>query len=60
MQVPPETISEIKSPEFGVERLLCYFQKKAVGTLALYVISPEKFAGILMKYFLPNPDNYLF
>lgn len=61
VQVPPETISELKSPEFGVERLLCCFQKKkAAGTFALYVIAPEKFAGILMKYFLQNPDNYLF
>lgn len=52
VQVPPETISELKSPEFGVERLLCCFQKKkAAGTFALYVISPEKFAGVLMKYF---------
>lgn len=64
VQVPPETISELKSPEFGVERLLCCFQKKkkkkAAGTFALYIISPEKFAGILMKYFLQNPDNYMF
>lgn len=54
VQIPPETTSELKSPEFRVERLLYYFQKKAVGTFALYVISPEKFAGILIKYFLKN------
>lgn len=60
VQVPPETTSELKSPEFRVERLLYCFQKKRSRYSCPVHHFSRKICWYFNKIFFTKPDNYLF